>query len=116
MAINWRKKRAIAALLSEANVKAAAAKAGVGESTIHRWLEDSQFQEALARAEGEIIDAASRLLLKGQRLALDVLLEIMETANETNRRLAAVAWLELSLKLRELSTIEKRLEVLENKL
>ena len=117
MAINGvtpRQKKAIAALLSESNVKAAAVAAGVGERTLSRWLsEDSKFNNALSVAEGRLIEDAGRLLLRGQVTALRVLDRLMVDGSESNQRLAAVAWLDNCMKIRELKSIEDRLSRLE---
>ena len=113
--IHAKQQRAIAALISEPTIKGAAEVAGVGERTLHRWLlEDENFKDALAQAESALIDGASRQLLSGQTQALNVLSDIMQNSNDTNRRLAAVAWLELSIKVRDWKSIEERLTKLEN--
>lgn len=113
--ISPRKKRAIAALLAERNIKAAALAAHVGERSLLRWLaSDPEFRAALVSAEDSLIDHAGRRLLSGQDLALDTLEKLIGGAeNENNKRLAAVAWLDLTLRIREIKTIESRLAALE---
>lgn len=111
-----RQGRAIAALLASRNVIEAAQAARVGQRTLYRWLaEDEQFRRALAQAEGEQIDAAARRLLAGQSLALDALEGMLTDAeiSASNKRLAAVAWLEFCLRWREVADFERRLAELE---
>jgi hypothetical protein len=112
--LTTKQQKAIAALLSESTIGKAAAVAGVSEKTLHRWLDDSTFRAALQDAEGKLIDGVSRFLLSGQTKALRVLSELMENANDTNRRLSAIAWLDLTIKMRELNDIEERLSRLED--
>ena len=112
--LTTKQQRAIAALISEPSNRKAAKVAGVAEKTIQRYLEDENFKDALAQAESALIDGASRQLLSGQTQALMVLSDIMQNSNDTNRRLAAVAWLELSIKVRDWKSIEERLTRLEN--
>jgi hypothetical protein len=53
-----KKEQAIAALLSEATVEAAAAKVGVSHSTLKKWLTDSNFQRYYRRARREVVEGA----------------------------------------------------------
>lgn len=103
------------ALLGGRDVKAAAAGAHVGERTLFRWLaEDPQFQKALREAEGRMIDEAGRRLLAGHDAALDTLEDVRDNAQkDSDRRLAALAWLDLLLRWKSLIDFEQRLENLE---
>ena len=60
-----------------------------------------------------MIDGAGVRLLAGQEKALDTLEGLMDDTDPTNKRLAAVAWLNYALKWRELRNIEDRLGDLE---
>lgn len=111
-----RQRRAIAALLSEPDVKAAAKAANIGYRTINRWLAElPEFRAALTQAEGATIDAAGRRLLAGQDSALNVLAEIMDNHDNRpgDRMRAAAAWLDFALRWRELRNVEERLADLE---
>jgi hypothetical protein len=108
--------RAIVALLSTKNVAEAAQQANVGERTLFRWMaEDVLFKAALAVAEGEMINAATRRLLQHQDVALTVILSIMadKKLSAGVRLRAALAIVDTMLKLRELNNIEARLSALE---
>lgn len=48
----------IAALLTEPTYAAAAAKAGVAETTVYRWLHMPSFRDAYRRARREVVEAA----------------------------------------------------------
>lgn len=113
--LTTRQRRAITALLSESDAKAAAKAAHVGYRTLCRWLAElPDFRAALTQAEGATIDAAGRRLLNGQDQALDVLTELMTRATkESDKRLAAAAWLDFALRWRELRNVEQRLAELE---
>lgn len=58
-----RQKRALTALLSAPDKKAAAELAGVGYRSLNRWLTDDLFTAELRRAESDIIAAAVRSLI-----------------------------------------------------
>lgn len=112
---NPRQKRAIAALLAEPNVKAAAASAGVGYRTILRWLEDPIFRAALTQAEDQAIDSAVRLLAGAGADAVATMTAIMaDVVNAPGVRLRAAGMvLDTLLKLRELRTLADRIQALE---
>jgi hypothetical protein len=53
-----KREQAIAALLTEPTLAAAANRSGVGETTLWRWLQDPGFQNAYASARRSVVDAA----------------------------------------------------------
>jgi transposase-like protein len=53
-----KQQRAIIALLAGGSVKAAARRAGVGYTTLRRWLKEGGFREALRRAGREAMQLA----------------------------------------------------------
>ena len=61
------------------------------------------------------MDHAGRVLVAGQAQALDVLSDVMSDPNARpgDRRAAAVAWLDMVLRWREMRTTEQRLADLE---
>jgi hypothetical protein len=80
-----RKKRAIAALLTSRDIKSAALAARVGERTLHRWLDNKSFRDALQVAESEAIDAATRRLIGLEDSALDAFVDVFDLASSQER-------------------------------
>lgn len=114
--LTYKQRKAIAALLSEPTVQRAAEKAGVGERTLHRWLDENlRFQEGLTLAESRAIDKATRRLVILQDEAIQTIEEIMtdDNAPASTRLRAATSVLDYLLKLRELRNVEQRLAALE---
>lgn len=112
--ISTKQQKAIAALLAERTLGAAAKSAGVGERTLYTWLNEPNFKAALRDAEKAILDEVARRLSAGQSLALDTLQKLVTSARHESTKLrASVAWLELSLKFRDMQDIEDRLTALE---
>lgn len=108
-------RRAIAALLTERDVRSAAAAAKIAERTLWRWLDAPIFREALKAAEGDAVNAASRQLAGLAGTALDAvrtILENQETSASLRLRAAQIV-LDNLLKLRELATLEERVSELE---
>lgn len=113
--LSTKQKRAIAALLSQKSVRAAAESARVGERTLYRWLKDAGFRAALAAAEGDAIDQATRRLIAMTGKAADELQAILTDLDSTPAvRLRAIELIFANaLKLRELRNVEERLAALE---
>jgi hypothetical protein len=113
--LSHKQRKAIAALLTEPTIKAAAEKAGIGERTLHTWLDDPGFRLALNAAEGDAIDAAVRRLVGlfgGAVETLDTLRKSDKTTDSVRLR-ASVAILEHLFRARELRDLEVRLAALE---
>lgn len=112
--ITVKQQKAITALLSERTTRDAAKATGVNEKTLYTWLNEPNFRAALRFAEKDILNDVTRRLSAGQRLALDTLQRLIQSARHESTKLrAAVAWLELSLKFRDMQEIDERLTALE---
>lgn len=113
--LSTKQKRAIACLLTEKSVVAAAVRAGVAENTLFGWLTQDAFRAALTEAEGQAIDASVRQLVGIASGAIDVLNTTMmdPKATASARVRAAQSVLDSLLKLRELRTLEERISRLE---
>jgi hypothetical protein len=113
--ITVKQEKAITALLSERTTRDAAKKAGVSEKTIYTWLNsDAAFREALRSAESGVLEAVTRRLGVGQRLALDTLEDLIKKArHESTKLTACVSWLNMFVKYRDMKDIDERLTALE---
>ena len=109
-----RQQRAIAALIRAPTREAAAKAAGVGVSTLRRWLtEDSDFREAYKAALTELMQDAAAQSKQGLQQALDIIREIMENGkNDAVRLSAARAAIDTALKLDERADIQQQLDEL----
>ncbi len=111
-------RRAIAALLTERDTRAAASAARVSERALYRWLALPDFQAELQEAEKQAIDAAIRRLAELTAQAVDTLREVMldKEASAGTRVQAANIALARLLDLRELAELETRLQRIEKEL
>ena len=113
--LSAKQRKAVEALLTTGEVKAAAAEAGVHRDTLHRWLKQPLFLEAVRSAEAEALDELSRLLVRLGRTAVATIAKAMSdpvTPAATKVRAADVALGRL-LQLRELAQLEARVQALE---
>jgi hypothetical protein len=110
-------RRALAALLAAPTLAEAAARAGVGERTLRRWLRDAAFRAELHRAQDEAMAQATRQSLAAMTEALQTLQAIMHdpTAQPSARVSAAKSILEHAARLYEATTLAERLAALEQK-
>ena len=113
-----KKEKALAALIRAPTRAAAAREAGVGISTLRRWMrEDADFRVAYKEALAELLEDASAQAKQNLTRALDVLAEIMESGENSQVRISAArSALEYSLKLHEAADVEERIAALEAQL
>ena len=107
--------KAIAALLSEATIASAAAKVGITESTLYRWLQDDTFNEAYRQARREAVGQAVARLQQLSSSAVFVLASVMadKATPPSTRVIAAKAIIEYALQAVQLEDLQARVEALE---
>ena len=94
-----KQERALLALLSRGEIKAAAEEAQVGEVTLWRWLQEPGFQSAYRARRRQIVETAVAQLQSDCTVAVRVLREVAEDgdAPASARVAAAKAILEQSI-------------------
>lgn len=114
-----RKQKALAALLTSPTIEQAAKAAGVGNTSLRRWLrEDQEFKEAYQTELAQIVKGASALAKRCMSPALLTLLQVVEdeTVATTARIAAARALLEHCPRVMETGDVLDRLEALEQEM
>lgn len=86
--------RAIAALLEQPTIEAAAKVCGVNEKTLRRWLKAEAFSEAFKAARERVVDFAVVSLQRSMHEAVDALVRNLTAASPTVQVQAARAILE----------------------
>jgi hypothetical protein len=107
---------AIAALLTEPTIEAAAVKAGVSESTLKNWLKREQFQLAYRAARQTVLERTVGRLLALSTEALATLQALLSCDSPQTRCRAALGILEQSSRGVELLDLAGRLEAMEARL
>lgn len=110
--------RALQALLTCPTQAAAAQAAGVGLSTLKRYLADDEFQRQYQKAVSGLIAEAAAQAKQSLSPALSTLREVMESEEQNGqvRVSAARSLLEFGMKLTETTDILTRLTELERQL
>lgn len=106
---------AVEALLATGEVTSAAQTAGVSRATLHRWLTEPRFVAEVRSAEAQALDDLSRMLVRLGGTAAGTLEQAMTdpATPPATRVRAADAVLGRLLQLRELATLEARVNDLE---
>ncbi len=110
-----KQEQALIALLNEPTIERAAKTAGVGERTLHRWLEEPAFSRAYRRARREAFAQAMGASQRYAPLAVQTLAKIMAdaTLSVSARVSAATALLKFSRESIELDDLATRVDDLE---
>jgi hypothetical protein len=96
-------------------VQEAAQSAGVSERTAYRRLDDPEFRSRLTSLRAEMVAQATGKLANASAQAVDALTGLLMADSETVRLGAARSILELGIKLRESTEIERRICDLEDR-
>ena len=104
--------QALAALLTQPTKEKAARAAGIGLTTLKRYLADPEFQEEYQKAVADLIEDAATAAKQSLNPALSCLREIV-TRKDANRIAASRSLIEYGLKLIETFDIVKKIDELE---
>lgn len=109
-----KKEKALIELLDGASFSKAAAKVGVNERTIQRWLKEPEFQKRLSQARDDIYVEAIDSLRDASGKAAKKLIELLDSPSEKTALKAA----ELIINLNRQNTekkqeLERRVEAIE---
>jgi hypothetical protein len=110
-----KKEEAIAALLSQPNLEAAARATGIGTTTLIRWQKDPEFDAAYRAARRAAFGQSIARLQQASGAAVTTLLKVMvDSATPASTKVrAADSVLDHSAKSIEIEEIEARLAALE---
>ncbi len=110
-----KQEKALVALLDCGEIKEAARTAGVGETTLWRWLQLPEFQTRYRGARRQLVETAIAQLQSDCTVAARVLREVAEdsSAPASSRVAAARAIIEQSVAAIQLTDLQTRLEEVE---
>ena len=107
--------QALAALLTQPTKEKAAQAAGIGVTTLKRYLSDPAFQKEYQKAVSDLIEDAATAAKQSLAPALSCLREIVERedASDANKIAASSKLIEYGLKLIETFDILRKIDELE---
>jgi hypothetical protein len=115
MSLGHRQEAAIASLLAQPNLTAAASSCGISERTLRRWLTNKAFASRYEKERGKLFIGIVDLLKSECACAVQVLVAIANDGKSpaASRVSAASRIIELTLKTGEMQILEKRIAELE---
>jgi DNA-binding MurR/RpiR family transcriptional regulator len=113
--LNAKQEKAIMALLTEPTIRQAAERAGVGETTLYRWLQEEVFSHAFREARKMALSQTISRLQQTTTKAVDTLEAIMndDTASASSRVTASKTVLEMAFKAFEVEDLATKVEELQ---
>lgn len=113
--MDFRRERALSALIESRTIAEAADRAGLSPSTVYRYAGEKEFRERLRGISRKALEDASRRLSMESAAAVGVFADLMrdESAPVQTRLLAADRILRHATKLSERIDVFERLETLE---
>jgi 23S rRNA pseudoU1915 N3-methylase RlmH len=116
--LTQKQEKAIIALLTEPTIKQAALTAGIGETTLFRWLQEEEFDQAYKKARRQALSQTISRLQQASTSAVVTLQTIMEDENATSssRVSAAKTVLEMSFKAFETEELAAQIEELQQRI
>ncbi len=113
--LSARQRRAIVTLLESRTIGEAALKAGVGERSVRRWLENPQFREALKAAQREVFEGVMMRLQGLASEAAETLRTLLQAESEPVRLGAVRTVLEHAAEAGAIAELEERLRRVEGR-
>src|SRR5262245_51029168 len=108
-----KREQAVVALLAESSIVAAAARAGIGEATLGRWLRDPAFQATYAVASRQLVAEVVADLQRVGRKAVEALRDNLDGGTPASRNQAALGLLDRLVRATELADLAERIVALE---
>jgi len=105
--------KAIGYILDSSSIEEAAKKAKISRGTVYNWLKDHNFKKILERERNTLFFESLSLLKQANIKAARTLIDLLESRDESTRRLAAKEIINMSLKIAELKDLEERIGKIE---
>ncbi|MFJ5625578.1 phBC6A51 family helix-turn-helix protein [Peribacillus loiseleuriae] len=110
--LKLKQEKVIMALLTEPTHSQAAKKAGVGETTLYRWLDDEEFNKAFKDARRKAFSQSISHLQQATASAVETLKDVMENEESpaSSRVSAAKTVLEMAFKAYEMEDLVAQID------
>jgi hypothetical protein len=109
-----KQQKALAALIVEPSIAAAATKSGVGETTIFRWLKEPEFAKEYRRLRRDAVEQSLSQLQSATSEAVQTLRDHLSCEHPATAVRAAQIILDQAVKAVEIVDLQERLEQIEN--
>lgn len=110
-----RQQKALPFFIASSSEAEACRQAKVAKQTYYEWLKEPVFKAELHRLRNLVVEEAIEALKSHANKAVDTLVQLLDGPNPMLRRNVANDVLQHVIRLRELQEVEKRLEVIEDR-
>ncbi len=114
MAKERNREKILIALIETSTIRQAATRAGIGEATIYRFLQDKEFLSEYRNARRQTVETAIAQMQNAASEAVETLKELQHCENPAVAARCAQIIFENSVKGLETTDILERLEILED--
>ncbi|MBP0726776.1 hypothetical protein J5Y03_16580 [Bacillus sp. RG28] len=116
--LDAKQEKAIIALINEPTITRAARAAGIGETTLYRWLQEEGFNKEYRSVRKQALSQTIARLQTGTTKAAETLEEVMDDkeASSSSRVTASKTVLEMAFKAYELEELASKMDDLEKRL
>ena len=111
--LTFRQQAALSIIAATPTIAQAARQAGIGESTLYRWLEDDHFRVELARIREESADLARQELQGLMLRGVSVIAEAMDDPDKAVRLRAARYAVSFAARIGEVEKLRKEIQDIE---
>lgn len=111
--LSAKQEKALAALLTEVTLEAAAKSVGVSDVSLWRWMQEPEFHRRYLAARRQIVEDAVGLMQRASKRAVATLVKNLDCGNPSVEVRSAQVILDQSFKGVELLELEARMKFLE---
>lgn len=105
--------KAIHYILESNSIREAAKKVRVSRGTLYNWMREESFNERLKKERQDLFNWSLSLLKQATQKAVNELINLLNSKDETTRRLTAKEIINLSLRTIEIKQLEERITEIE---
>lgn len=113
--LSRKQEQALVALLEHPTITQAAKACGIGETTLFRWLQITEFNQEYNNAKRQLLSQSITRLQQASNTAVNTLISVMTNQDSppSSRVTAAKTVLEMAIKAVEVDDLAKRIDELE---
>ncbi len=112
--LSFRQQSTLPTIAASPSIAEAARLSGVGESTIHRWMEDEDFREELTNLRQESAELARQEIQGLMLTGLSIMAEAMQSPDESTRIRTARYVLSFGVQIGEAEKLRREVRKLED--
>lgn len=111
-----KQRKAISLIIANGSISGGCQAAGISRSVFYNWMKNDAFRDAFISEQDNVIETALKDLKGLSSEAVESLGKLLKESNDNIKLRAIALILEHTIKLKEIESIEQRLEAIERRL